>query len=372
MARFHLQSRYQRFKTSLEPLLTYSEGSEHFEHLEDLEPGLLAALEVLTDWKKKKACLLQELKIDKGSVDASTELEDDIFKVDMATIDGALQILIHAAVQDFGPIARDVFQAIFSPLSASSAREKAFATVTYENFEKLCGAFAAGTFFFIDQPISHHVIVMEPAASVANPRFTYKHPEDTWTINYRTVGIAHQMSEKLKQLDNAQLGKFFKLFRSYLQSAPLAGWMLEPIAQRILCANTRHNLPLVKMHGDLSDDAPVLNVDFEADIPDGLQLPTGKRHEVKFHPTGLTKLTDKAYYTPTITTHPFFDSFLVQQVPGPTDMELFLWVFQMSTSSEHGGSREGYVSIRRIIESLKKSFEIDATHEDEDEKVKID
>lgn len=223
-----------------------------------------------------------------------------------------------------------------------------------------------GLFFFTEQPISHHVIAVEPAASIAN-RFAYQRSEDEWTIDFRTVGIARQMYDKLEQLDRTRLGSFFKLFRSYPQSSALAAWILEPIAHRILRAGTRHQLPLVKMHGNVAVDAPILRVDFGTDIAEERpRLPQGVRDLLAFHAAGLTDLRDDAYYIPVQSTYPLFDSFLVERQPETTDVELvqlILWVFQISTSSEHGGSREGYVSVRKIISSLKSSFGADAAHD---------
>ena len=115
MARLHLRPQYWKFQASLEPLLTCSERSE------DLNPKLQAALDVLDQWKRKKARLLHELKIDKGPTETATEAEeeeDKIFKIAMMTIDGALEVLVHTAMQDLGPIARDVFKAIFWPEAA--------------------------------------------------------------------------------------------------------------------------------------------------------------------------------------------------------------------------------------------------------------
>ncbi|KIJ55363.1 hypothetical protein M422DRAFT_151745, partial [Sphaerobolus stellatus SS14] len=326
----------------------------------DLEPELRAALDVLDKWKEKKARLLDELKIDEGSTEAATEVEeeDKIFKVDMTTIDGALEVLVHAAVQDSGPIARDVFEAIFYPEAAYEKRKEAFDTVTYEDLQELSKTFRANT-VFPHQTISHRIIAVDPVVlSTPSSKFAYQRMREGWTIDYRSVQIAREMTEKLKEKEDERLAESFRLFRSYAQSSTLASWILEPIAHRILCANTRQNLVLTKMRGDLSVDAPVLDVDFKNDITKGYpQLPGGDRDLVTFYAEGVTGLTDNAYYVPERLNVPLFDSFLVERrAPETTDMELILWVFQISTSPTHGGSREGYVSIRRIIRSLKSSF----------------
>ncbi|KIJ23241.1 hypothetical protein M422DRAFT_39715 [Sphaerobolus stellatus SS14] len=351
----HLQSQYREFKVSLEPLLTCSGRSK------DLEPELWAALDVLDKWKGKKARLLDELKIDEGSTEAATEVEeeDKIFKVDMTTIDGALEVLAHAAVQDSGPIARDVFEAIFYPEAAYEKRKEALDAVTYEDLQEFSKTFRANT-LFPHQTISHRIVAVDPVAlSAPSPKFAYQRMREGWTIDYRCVQIAREMTEKLKEKEDERLAESFRLFRSCAQSSALASWILEPIAHRILCANARQNLVLIKMRGDLSVDAPVLDVDFKKDIAKGYpQLPGGDRDLVTFYVEGLTDLTDNAYYIPERLNIPLFDSFLVERrAPETTDMELILWVFQISTSPTHGGSREGYVSIRRIIKSLKSSFE---------------
>ncbi|KIJ34813.1 hypothetical protein M422DRAFT_34915 [Sphaerobolus stellatus SS14] len=338
------QSQYRKFKRSLEPFLTCSGRT----------------LDVLDKWKEKKARLLDELKIDEGSTEAATEVEeeDKIFKVDMTTIDGALEVLVHAAVQDSGPIARDVFEAIFYPEAAYEKRKEAFDTVTYEDLQELSKTFQANT-VFSQQTISHRIVAVDPVVlSTPSSKFAYQRMREGWTIDYRSVHIAREMTEKLKEKEDERLAESFRLFLSYAQSSTLASWILEPIAHRILCANTRQNLVLTKMRGDLSVDAPVLDVDFKNDITKGYpQLPGGDRDLVTFYAERVTGLTDNAYYVPERLNVPLFDSFLVERrAPETTDMELILWVFQISTSPTHGGSREGYVSIRRIIKSLKSSF----------------
>jgi len=293
---------------------------------------------------------------DEISEEDAIEQDDKIFEVDMTTIDGALQVLVHAAVLDFGPIARDVFEAIFSPGSAFSVQEDALAEVTFDHLEKFCETFVHGT-FFPEQTISHHIIAVEPVASaIDDPKFAYQRPKDIWMIDFRTEQIACQMSEKFKELDNERRGKLFTYFRSNAQSSALAAGMLEPIANRILCTDMRHELALFKMDGDLRVDAPVLRVNFMTGTAEKLRLPCGERHEVEFHPARLTDFGDDAYYTPVTSNFPLYDSFLVERQGAGTTMKLILWVFQMSISSKHGGSRKGYESIREIIAWLKTYF----------------
>jgi len=173
MARLRLQSQYQVLKASLEPLLTCSERSE------DLEPELQPALDMLDRWKGKKARLLCELKIDKGSTETAPEVEeeeDKIFKVNMTTIGGAFEVLVHAAVQDLGPIARNVFEAIFWPESAYEERGEAVAIITYEHLQepsKMCTVFP-------HQTISHRIIAVDPVAlSAAKPKYALIHTDET-------------------------------------------------------------------------------------------------------------------------------------------------------------------------------------------------
>jgi len=65
----------------------------------------------------------------------------------MTTIDGAFEVLAHAAVQDLGPIARGVFKAIFRPDLVYRNRDEAVATVTYVHLQELSETFRKDTVF---------------------------------------------------------------------------------------------------------------------------------------------------------------------------------------------------------------------------------
>ena len=351
MTSLRLQREYEKFKASLEPLLESAERSK------DLDPDLQAVLDVLDQWKEKKARLRRELQVDEGPTETATEVEkveEAIFKVDMTTIDGALQVLVHAAVQDLGPVARDVFAAIFWPTSHPPEWDQAVAGVTYADLKELCKIFQRDT-VLAQQTISHHIIAVDPVAPAGEPKYAYRRNKDQWTIDYRSVPIACKMSEKLEKEEYEQLFDWFRSFRNYSQSSALAGWVHEHIANRKLRTDARKDLVLVKMRGDLSVNAPILDVDFDEDVPEVyLHLPGGDRELMYFQSREFAKLTEEAYYVPERSNFPLFDSFLVER--GAPESSKVLWVFQMSTSSRHGGSREGYVSIRDIIRSLKRTF----------------
>ena len=350
MGSLPLQSEYGEFKASLEPLLESAERSK------DLRSELRAALDVLNQWKEKKARLLHELQTTETSASVE-DIGDKNFQADVTTIDGVFRVLVHAAVQDFGPIARDVYEAIFEPRLAYAKRQQAIDTVTYADLQKLCKTFQKWT-ALPQQTISHCIIAVEPVA----PADEQESPDETgmekWTIDYRSIPIARKMSEKLDEEKYEWLIDLFTFFRSSAQSSPLSGRIFEHIANRKLRTDVRKDLVLVKMCGNLSVNTPVLDVDFDKDIPEAYtKLPGGDRELVYFQSREFSNLTDEAYYVPGSSTFPLFDSFLVERrIQDTTDVDLILWVFRMSTSPTHGGSREGYASIRRVIKLLKSSF----------------
>ncbi|GJJ07082.1 hypothetical protein Clacol_001281 [Clathrus columnatus] len=354
---FRLQPKYPKFKTELEGGLTSSTGSS------STNPGVLEAKETLEKWVDKKNRFLQDLEKDDSSTKTAEigSEEDEIYEVDMTSIDGAIEVLIHAAVRDSGPVARDVFESIFYPTGVATNRASAIASVTYEHLAELSRSFSADQ-TFPNQTISHRIIMVDPVTHSA-PIPAYHRLHDEWKIDYRSVQIAREMSQKLEKEKDDRLAYFFDLFRSSGQSSTLASWILESIAHRTLRTDARQNLALVPMQGDLTVDAPVLTVNFEEDKSSNERLPAGNRRQISFRGPGFANPTTNKYYVPERLNSPLFDSFLVDR----QENKLVLWVFQMTISCLHHGSREGYQSIRRIIESLKNP----AGH-DGDEKVKME
>ncbi|GJJ07139.1 hypothetical protein Clacol_001339 [Clathrus columnatus] len=297
-----LQPEYPAFKALLEEgMLAPLETPE--------EISIKAALDTLKKWTEKKNHVLEDLRTDDDSDEEKIiEKEDEIYGINMSTIDGALEVLVHAAIQDSGPVARDVYESIFLPTLASKNRANAIAVVTYENLQALSKTFRAN-FTFPEQSISHRIITVNPVPDDLVD--AYEQFYDEWKIEYRSIQIVREMAQKLeKEKDEA--------------------------TRRV-------------MRGDITVDAPVLVTDFEKDERSDERLPGGDRGEVHFRGPDFSSPTTEYYYIPQRSNFPLFDSFLVEQ----QNNEVTLWVFQMSVSLVHGGSREGYASIRRIIESLK-------------------
>ena len=69
---------------------------------------------------------------------------------------------------------------------------------------------------------------------------------------------------------------------------------------------------------------------------------TGSLHDVT--------LQEDMYYVPTAITNPLFDSFTIDSKRSKTTIS----VFQITISSRHGGSSQGYIVIDKIIDHLRK------------------
>lgn len=355
MARFPLQHEYEDFRKSLKPLLSRSERSE------DLKEELQEALNVLDQWRQKKEAAAK-----------SGEEEDEILKIDMNTIDGALKVLVHAARRKYGPVARDVFDAIFMPGNARRNQKEAVIKATFEQLKDLLKSFREDTVF--PDSFSHLIVLVNPVALKSDLKRPHLRSRDDWKIEYRSPEIAREINEKLETERTERTEKvveYFRLFRSNSQSSAFAGWILEGIANRSLRTDARREFALVEMRGDLTVDAPVLDVEFGKDVEVKQRLPGGNRDLMHFRAEGLEKLSDQAYYVPEKSNFPLFDSFLIERPTlNATDEQLTLWVFQISTCTRHSGSREGYVSIRKVIDSLRSSFGA-VERKDGDGKVKM-
>jgi hypothetical protein len=60
------------------------------------------------------------------------------------------------------------------------------------------------------------------------------------------------------------------------------------------------------------------------------------------------------YYTPTSSTHPLFDPFIVDPINPQTAV---ISVLQITTSPRHGGSARGYLYIRKLTIHVRKLLE---------------
>lgn len=134
---------------SLESLLTDLGESE------GLDLDLQAVLDVLAQWMEKALCFLQKHE-DPDKASTEIEEEDQIFQADMMVVDGMLQVLIHAVVQDFSSIIRDVFEVIFSLKSADSSQANALAHVTLGQIEEFSNTFDHEIFFPRTSYLSPH------------------------------------------------------------------------------------------------------------------------------------------------------------------------------------------------------------------------
>ncbi|GJJ06954.1 hypothetical protein Clacol_001151 [Clathrus columnatus] len=142
---------------SLEESILMCSNSQSIKGSEKASPQVQVALDTLKEWTDKKNRLLKSLKTDDDSCQAKTkDIEDKngIYGVDMSTINGALKVLLHTAVQDVGLVARDVFERIFYPTAAAENQAEAINHVTYENLQQLSKSFQEDH-TFTHQTISH-------------------------------------------------------------------------------------------------------------------------------------------------------------------------------------------------------------------------
>ncbi|GJJ07083.1 hypothetical protein Clacol_001282 [Clathrus columnatus] len=165
------------------------------------ETLIKAALDTLKKWMEKKNRLLNDLRTDGDSDEEKIiEKEDGLYGINMSTIDGALEVvLVHAAIQDSGPVARDVYECIFLPTLASKNRANTIADVTYENLQALSKTFRAN-FTFPEQSISHRIITVDPVPD--DPVDAYEQFYDEWKIEYRSIQIVREMAQKLEEEKN--------------------------------------------------------------------------------------------------------------------------------------------------------------------------
>ncbi|GJJ06957.1 hypothetical protein Clacol_001154 [Clathrus columnatus] len=190
MARLPLQSNYPKFRALLEEGILMHSNSKSLKGPEKTSSQVQVVLDTLKEWTNKKNRLLEGLSTDDGSYEIKTKDikkgEDKIYGVDMSTIDGTLNVLMHTAVQDVGLVARDVFEHIFYLKAVVRHRTEAITAITYEDLQEL--TYRSWSMRQLDHVTQEYIQIRKP------------NPSDVAQL---TIGlVSPNMTQLGKQLDN--------------------------------------------------------------------------------------------------------------------------------------------------------------------------
>ncbi|EIM92051.1 uncharacterized protein STEHIDRAFT_164408 [Stereum hirsutum FP-91666 SS1] len=384
LAGLSLQPTYAQFRSDLEEAL----------HGQD-DPAL------------RTAHMIDTLKLLRPGLDFKSKSGS---KSESESIDKALQILLHNAIREFGPIPRDVYTAVLSSSSLSSlsslssahqSHSKTLETLTLERLHRLVLTFAHESKL---ESGAEHILAIIPREGEGVPKL------DAWDIRFKSGRIAGRMSDKVldKVLSEEEeedtsinidgsLWAMFRSFRKVRAGCTMARWVFSMIGHRTLCAPSRNsgfvpirmtpdsnsssnpnpnpntppnlfstqgscgrtiNIPTSETPHDLYD----IITREEGRKPVRIDLSLGNRNT-----NNTITLDDTKYYIPTNTVDDedpdsLFDSFMVQRDGDMRTIWISVFRFTILSSSAsdarpQSASARGYEEIRRIVGRVRKLVE---------------
>ena len=339
-----LQAGYNTFRNRLEQSLPYLDG-----------PMLSTTGDESID------AVLKVLWTERGRDQDETQVDAD---QSQTPVDNALKILVQNATEEFGFAPRDVYNGV---LNLSCTRDQHAAAVEKLNYSRL--KILAETFsdkLELDD-FSHRVVVVYP--------IPFLDSRDKWAIDFKSAQIARNVVESMRLEEDKHLREAYSFLRKIRESSTtLSRWVFEAIAHRMLSKGRQSEGRTLEPMPMVSDDCnpPAFSIGPSStpstpgtSLPSPAPLHSHTRAVTRadFTP-GLSDVTldNDRYYIPATTNNPLFDSFTID--PDFDRHTVAISIFQITTSSMHGGSAKGYSRIRKImahVRALLKKGHLNAT-----------
>ena len=197
-----------------------------------------------------------------------------------------------------------------------------------------------------------HVVAVEPC-QISQFR-------DQWTVDFKSVRIAEEAVEWMRKQEDTYLCHTYDSLRRIPEGSTMAGWVFKGIAHRKLSGGWADGEP-TSMLSNLRDPPTFSTVPSSSPSPDApaflssfTPLCTESRTvvQIDFRKLSDVTLDTKCYYKLTAAIHPSFDSFIISFTPDR--LTVIISVFQITISTKHQGSSQGYVHIRKLISHVHR------------------
>ena len=290
----------------------------------------------------------------------------------MENVDTALETLVHNAIKEFGFAPRDVYRGV---LVLSRTRELHTDAVRELKLPTLVSTIQLFTNTLSIEGLSHRVVGVYPRPS--SP-FSY-HDDDKWVIDFKSTQIADQVMEKMEVEEDNFIQSAYCLLHNTSGASCFAGRYFEAFVHRKFSVGwksdeaTPQPIRMTPNNRDpplFSTDAPSQSHSARTTRTTHTTRSTRSTHSTrstrsthpKLPPTPLQNtsrtstrvnltcdlssvtLDDNRYYTSTSATLPLFDSFTINI----EQHTAIISIFQITLSTRHHGSPEGYPIIRKI------------------------
>ncbi|KAG6815935.1 hypothetical protein H0H93_008776 [Arthromyces matolae] len=258
------------------------------------------------------------------------------------SLNDALRVLIDNAVQLYGPIAQEVFNAVlhFNPPKNYLALLDIATLKTIVNHAQDCN--------FDAIEISHSTVLRVQPIPPQHQRLSL------WEIAFQSDWVAKKAFQQMQDLTPSDLRSHFSVYnRTDSATSTLAGQLFEMTSHLLLCRGEfdyhYHEMQMTNIDKVGSSNSAVYS-----DQPSGI-VPKRKeqRDVIRFNNESLQRQLVESksgdYFLPDLTYYPFYDAFFYEQIGDETT----LYILQTSSASDHRGSSQGYGSIRHITHFLR-------------------
>ena len=347
-----LQPEYADFQTYLKRYLPrLNESTLRTSH----DTAVDAVLEVLqTERKLMEAEDHGEVGdvIGASATDKDEKMADEMLQATEEEVDNAFEILVRNATEEFGFAPRDVYDGIFSLLATKRDHATVVNNLEYSELVTLVRKFSGDGRL---DGFSHRVVAVRPCPGGGDDH-------SVWEMTFKSIRIAREVAVLMRLRKDSYLRETYDFLHGFPEGSALAGWVFEAIVHRVFSGGWSDGSAPQHILMDSDKNDPPLFSTNRTSTPDAslsslAPLRTHARDVVRVdfaHGLDNVTLEDNKYYIPTATNNPLFDSFTVNR----HREAVVISIFQITISTRHEGSTQGYLSIRKIIAHVRKLLKL--------------
>lgn len=268
-------------------------------------------------------------------------------------IESSVEKQVEEAIKIYGNAPRDVYTAIIDPTQAEQGIETALKEITLDDLVRVVHQLAVASPRWSEHYFPHKLLAIDVKA---NADAHSQH--DEFIPRFRSEHIGKKVIEHVGFLQIQQARGLFRVYQCLPQSSTLAGWIFEGLVHRILSgADSSAEKKLVPMEY-VPKKAKGLYYSLSSEPSAPFPLPDREFTAVEFPggnfnwpPHSNSNALENCLCIPKFSNNPLFDSFFVDFENTEISVTPVVWIFQITTSAIHQGSKRGYPIIDRIVDA---------------------
>ena len=282
---------------------------------------------------------------------------DDATDNAKVTADEVLDKILDDVVDAYGSSARDVYRAIYDPSVARELIDKALTGLTYDSLRKAVTAVLKVTGATeSEHAVPHTIFSMYPTETIGNAY----NPEAgrRFAVEFKSLWIRTLVLRHLDYLQHLETALIIKELGDATISATFAGFVYELFAKRELASGASQGLVLKKMVAKGGT-----TTFFVSDECHTIESPFNRPREIS-HVISTDSLADICpgkslsdhFWVPMARNNALFDAFVIEFNGSAPNINAVVWILQMTLSRDHGGSPDGYSTVRSIKEKVQEAM----------------